>query len=277
MEAAFRKICSIKSASEGLLSKCGIPNGPFLQESLPYPLLHQCPRSYGKATSIWTLPGNHVCKERKLTEQQASIETIRLALKRLGVGWQRAKHWITSPDPDYARKKHRRDALLALAERCGWIVGFEDEVWWSRVAQPSLHAWSEAKQSLRLLERSVSKEDPDPKALCCYGMLQAYNGTLQLRFVEGRPVSQVTTDFLEWLCHQFAEAGQRKFVLVWDNARLSCQQTGEALDPSTQSAGTASSARREKRHPTDPLLAADQESLAQSDRATLGSWQASHC
>jgi hypothetical protein len=31
--------------------------------------------------------------------RRMSIETIRLALKRLGVGWQRAKHWITSPDP----------------------------------------------------------------------------------------------------------------------------------------------------------------------------------
>ena len=29
----------------------------------------------------------------------------RLALKRLGVGWKRAKHWLTSPDPEYARKK----------------------------------------------------------------------------------------------------------------------------------------------------------------------------
>jgi hypothetical protein len=39
------------------------------------------------------------------TQCQVSIETIRLVLKRLKVGWQRAKHWITSPDPDYARKK----------------------------------------------------------------------------------------------------------------------------------------------------------------------------
>src|ERR671938_499047 len=31
-------------------------------------------------------------------------ETIRLTLKRLGIGWKRAKRWITSPDPEYARK-----------------------------------------------------------------------------------------------------------------------------------------------------------------------------
>src|SRR5258708_10078339 len=70
-------------------------------------LLHQSPRTFGKATSYWTLElAAEVCFEQGLTASQVSIETIRLALKRLGVGWQRAKHWITSPDPDYLRKKH---------------------------------------------------------------------------------------------------------------------------------------------------------------------------
>ena len=32
-------------------------------------------------------------------------ETIRNALAQLNVRWKRAKHWITSPDPAYARKK----------------------------------------------------------------------------------------------------------------------------------------------------------------------------
>ncbi len=39
-----------------------------------------------------------------------------------------------------------------------------------------------------------------------------------LRFVEGRPVSQVTEDFLGWLCAWFAAEGKQVFVLVWDNA-----------------------------------------------------------
>jgi transposase len=68
--------------------------------------LHQSPRTFGKATSCWTLElAAELCFEHGLTEKQVSIETIRLALKRLGVGWQRAKHWITSPDPEYIRKK----------------------------------------------------------------------------------------------------------------------------------------------------------------------------
>lgn len=70
-------------------------------------MLHQSPRTYGKPTSVWTLVlAAQVCQEVGLTERQVSIETIRLALKRLKVGWRRAKDWITSPDPDYARKKN---------------------------------------------------------------------------------------------------------------------------------------------------------------------------
>lgn len=69
-------------------------------------LLHTSPRELGKSTSMWTLAlAAEVCQEKGITEQQVSIETIRHALERLGVGWQRAKNWITSPDPEYARKK----------------------------------------------------------------------------------------------------------------------------------------------------------------------------
>jgi hypothetical protein len=46
---------------------------------------------------VWTLAlAADVCFEQGLTESVVSIETIRQALLRLGVGWQRAKHWITS-------------------------------------------------------------------------------------------------------------------------------------------------------------------------------------
>jgi transposase len=70
-------------------------------------MLHQSPRTYGKPTSVWTLAlAAQVCQELGLTERQVSIETIRLALRRLKVGWRRAKDWISSPDPDYARKKN---------------------------------------------------------------------------------------------------------------------------------------------------------------------------
>jgi hypothetical protein len=41
---------------------------------------------------------------------------------------------------------------------------------------------------------------------------------MHLRFVEGRPVSEVTTDFLEWLCEQVQVQGKPVLVLIWDNA-----------------------------------------------------------
>ena len=69
-------------------------------------LLHTSPRTFGKPRSTWTLRlAAEVCWERGLTPYRVSRENIRQALQRLGVSWQRAKHWITSPDPQYARKK----------------------------------------------------------------------------------------------------------------------------------------------------------------------------
>jgi transposase len=68
-------------------------------------LLHQSPRQFGKARSTWTLAlAAEVCAEHGITAERVSYETIRDALKRLGVGWRRAKTWITSPDPQYALK-----------------------------------------------------------------------------------------------------------------------------------------------------------------------------
>jgi DDE superfamily endonuclease len=93
-----------------------------------------------------------------------------------------------------------------------------DEVWWSRMSQPNLHSWSEPDEPLRLQELNKEKNDPDPRALACYGMLSATSGRMHLRFVSGRPVSQVTTDFLEWLCEQVQAQGKQVLVLIWDNA-----------------------------------------------------------
>jgi transposase len=69
-------------------------------------LLHQSPRAFGQPTSLWTLElAAEVSFQQGLTPQRVSGETIRATLERLGVRWQRAKAWITSPDPAYARKK----------------------------------------------------------------------------------------------------------------------------------------------------------------------------
>jgi transposase len=69
-------------------------------------LLHRSPREFGKSSSLWTLAwAARVSFAEGLSPTRVSDETIRQTLKRLGVGWKRAKHWITSPDPEYLRKK----------------------------------------------------------------------------------------------------------------------------------------------------------------------------
>jgi transposase len=190
-------------------------------------LLHHSPRAFGKQTSVWTLElAAEVAFERGLTAWRVSDETIRATLARMGVRWRRAKEWITSPDPEYARKKAKRDRLIRLAQtHPDWLLGFADEVWWSRLAQPTLYAWQDDDQPLRLVEQTVARDDPDPKALACYGLLarcwdRAHHRSedLWLRFVEGRPVSAVTIDFLAWCLRRAQERGKRAVLLVWDNA-----------------------------------------------------------
>jgi transposase len=69
-------------------------------------ILHRSPREFSKETSLWTLElAAEVSFAEGITPRQVSSECIRLSLKRLGISWKRAKHWITSPDPAYERKK----------------------------------------------------------------------------------------------------------------------------------------------------------------------------
>src|SRR5512135_2096401 len=69
-------------------------------------LLHQSPRNFDKETSLWTLElAAEVSFEQGLIPERVSREAVRTALQRLGVRWKRAKQWITSPDPEYVRKK----------------------------------------------------------------------------------------------------------------------------------------------------------------------------
>jgi transposase len=107
-----------------------------------------------------------------------------------------------------------------------WALGFEDEVWWSRLASPALHTWAGPDRPLRLVEQAVAKDDPDPKALACYGLLVRWwerpdrppHEEAWLRFVDGRPVSALTTQYLAWCCAKLQARGKTALLLVWDNA-----------------------------------------------------------
>jgi transposase len=49
-----------------------------------------------------------------------------------------------------------------------------------------------------------------------------------LRFVDGRPVSAVTTQLLGWLTEQLAAEGKTALLLVWDNASWHVSQAVRA-------------------------------------------------
>ncbi len=122
------------------------------------------------------------------------------------------------PRPGVPAKKGARDRLIRLAERHpDWVLGFQDEVWWSRLARPELHAWVDG-DPMRMHQAEAEAVDAGPKALACYGLLRSDTGGMMLRFVDGRPVSQVTEDYLSWVCERLATEGKRALLLVWDNA-----------------------------------------------------------
>ena len=59
----------------------------------------------------------------------------------------------------------------------------------------------------------------------CYGLLvrwtQSAGGWHEqawLRFVDGRPVSGLTTQYLGWCCAELQALGKEALLLIWDNA-----------------------------------------------------------
>jgi len=107
---------------------------------------------------------------------------------------------------------------VAAANPETWAVGFLDECWWSRVALPTLSSFSEEGKPLRLIQRSVAKDDPEPKAISCYGLYVPELDDTWLRFVDGRPVSSITIQFLGWCAEKLEAAGKEVVALIWDNA-----------------------------------------------------------
>jgi hypothetical protein len=88
-----------------------------------------------------------------------------------------------------------------------------------------MHGWQDEEHPLHLIEQPWKKNDPDPKALACSGVLWQ-EGTVDapkrdqmwLRFVTGRPVSGMTTPFLSWCSDRLATLGKTSWLLIWDHA-----------------------------------------------------------
>jgi len=85
--------------------------------------------------------------------------------------------------------------------------------------RPALSARLERERAVLAPDPAVvAKDDPDPKAISCYGLFVPEFKETWLRFVDGRPVSAITKRFLSWCSKGLEAAGKKVLVLVWDNA-----------------------------------------------------------
>ena len=80
-----------------------------------------------------------------------------------------------------------------------------------------MHSWAEAGQPLHLVEKTADRVETDPKAMACYGVYLQSEAQMLLRFVEQRPVSEITCQFLVWVTEQVRAMGKRVMPLIWDN------------------------------------------------------------
>ncbi len=93
-----------------------------------------------------------------------------------------------------------------------------------------MRSWVPEGEPLRLVEQveqSVAKQETrkdgeavkEPKALACYGLyvyLRGEDGSVEkrvwLRFVDGRPVSEITCRYLAWCCEQLQALGKEALL-----------------------------------------------------------------
>ena len=97
------------------------------------------------------------------------------------------------------------------------MLGFQDECWWTRLAQPNLSSWT-GGDPLRLAPKARDPKGGGPEAVAGSGVLRPDTGGRMLRFGAGRPVRATTEEFLGWVCGRRAAEGKKVFVRVGDNA-----------------------------------------------------------
>jgi hypothetical protein len=148
-------------------------------------MLHRSPREFGRQSSLWTLElAVVVAFEEGITKRRVSGETIRATLSRLlGERRQRAKRWMTSPDPLYERKRGY------ATDWWRWPRPAPNGPWASRMnaGGAGLLCRAEEGKAMRLVQQSIAKDDPEPKVISCYGLYVPQLDERWLRFVEERP------------------------------------------------------------------------------------------
>jgi hypothetical protein len=120
-------------------------------------------------------------------------------------------------------QKNRRDRLIQRAmAQSTWALGVGDDVWWSRLAQPDPHGWTDTAVTHQLPALTAPTDDPAPTALACDGLLvrpgPQQADQMWLRCVAGRPVHAVTIDGLAWCSAPLAAQGCTALLWIWDHA-----------------------------------------------------------
>lgn len=171
------------------------------------------PGEAGRAT--WTLHGLAKAIAARFEHiDSISHEAVRRLLKLRDIVYDRAKQWLTSPDPLYGRHKRRRDRLLAMARAAPDGTAFWlDQSWFARWPY-RFRAWVAKDVPLRVAQRW--SEEVDTTAL--YAALDDESQEAFLRWATGQPDSEETVRFLDALMAHCTQHGLRFIVLIWDKA-----------------------------------------------------------
>ena len=208
-------------------------------------LLHQSPRAFGKPTGVWTLAlAAEVCYAEGFTPRRVSLETIRMPSTRWACPGSGPSTGSPAPTRPTSGKKTARPPDPPGSEPSQVGARLCRRVWWSRLAQPDLHAlgWP-TTPGCGLQELAVCQGRPRPQGAgllrpaACGG--RARRTRCCCASSTGRRSAQVTTDFLAWVQRAAGRAGQEGPAAGLGQRLLAHQPAGAGLDQGAQSAGEA--------------------------------------
>ncbi len=93
----------------------------------------------------------------------------------------------------------------------------QDECWFSRFAQPQMHAFVKEGNNLRLVQWEPEKNESD-KAIACFGAVCDQTKERYFSFAEGQPNSTKSMAFLSDLLVIAKARCKRVLVVIWDQA-----------------------------------------------------------
>jgi hypothetical protein len=81
-----------------------------------------------------------------------------------------------------------------------------------------MRAWAGPQATVKLLQRDKAQDDPDPKALACFGALEDDTRRTHLYFADGQPDSAQTKLMLQSLLAVCRAQGRRVLAMIWAKA-----------------------------------------------------------